>query len=317
MISRVALGLTGLQIHPLVFGTLPLGPLQAGLDVAAGAAIIRAAIEAGVNLLDTAALYQTYPYIRQALEGFTGTVHIASKTHAADAKTAREHVEEALRALGRDCLDIVHLHGARLADPFVEREEVFDALRRMQQEGKIVHLGLSTHYISGVRKALVEADVAVIHPLINRNGMGILDGDAQAMASAIADAAAAGKGIYAMKALAGGNLISDARVSLDYVRQLPGVHALAVGMLSTAEVEANLALLATGAADAAVWKQLQTRRRRLRIMERFCKGCGLCLVACTNNALTLDAGVAKVDDQACILCGYCAEACPEFLIRVV
>jgi len=317
MSQRVALGSTGLQVHPLVFGTLPLGPLQAGLDVDAGADIIRTAVEAGVNLLDTAALYQTYPYIRRALEGFSGTVHIASKTHAADAKTAREHVEEALRALGRDCLDVVHLHGARLADPFVERAEVFDALRQMQQEGKILHLGLSTHYISGVRKALAEPDVAVIHPLINRNGMGILDGDAKEMASAIADAAAAGKGIYAMKALAGGNLIPDARASLDFVRRLPGVHALAIGMLSVAEVEANLALMADGSADAAVWEQLQSRRRRLRIMERFCKGCGLCLAACTNNALTLDSGVATVDDQACILCGYCAEACPEFLIRVV
>jgi len=317
MIPRVALGCTGLQIHPLVFGTLPLGPLQAGLDVADGAKIIRTAIEAGVNLLDTAALYQTYPYIRKALDGFTGTVHIASKTHAADAKTAREHVEEALRALGRDALDIVHLHGARLADPFVERAEVFDELRQLRKEGKIIHLGLSTHYIAGVRKAQAEPDVAVIHPLINRNSMGILDGDAETMAAAIADAAAAGKGIYAMKALAGGNLIPDARASLDFVRRLPGVQALAIGMLSVAEVEANLALLADGSADAAVWKQLQMRRRRLRIMERFCKGCGMCLSACTNNALRLDAGVAKVDDQNCILCGYCAVACPEFLIRVV
>jgi len=315
--TRVQLGRTGLSIHPLVFGSLPLGPLQAGLTVDDGARIIRTAVEAGVNLIDTAALYQTYPYIRAALDGFAGTVHIASKTHASDAATARLHVEEALRALGRERLDIVHLHGARLIDPFVERAEVFDCLRQMQQEGKIAHLGLSTHYIVGVVKAAAEPDIAVIHPLINRTGMGILDGSAQQMAVAIASAADAGKGIYAMKALAGGNLISEARASLDYVRRLPGVQALAVGMLSAAEVRANVALFDEAPADILAWEQLQSRRRQLKIMEQFCKGCGHCLTACTNQALTLKNGVAQVVAKDCILCGYCAVACPEFLIRVV
>lgn len=67
--KRVNLGKSGLSIHPLVFGTLPLGPLQAGLEVREGARLIRTALDAGVNLLDTAAMYQTYPYIRSALEG--------------------------------------------------------------------------------------------------------------------------------------------------------------------------------------------------------------------------------------------------------
>jgi aryl-alcohol dehydrogenase-like predicted oxidoreductase len=315
--KRVSLGRTGLAIHPLVFGSLPLGPLQANLSVAAGARIIRTALESGVNLIDTAALYQTYPYLRTALEGFAGTVHLASKTHASDGMTARQHVEAALRALGREQLDIVHLHGARLVDPFVERAEVFDTLRQMQQEGKIAHLGLSTHYIVGVEKAAAEPDIAVIHPLINRNGMGILDGSARQMATAIAAAAAAGKGVYAMKALAGGNLISDARASLDYVRQLPGVQALAVGMLSEDEVLANIALFEEDPVDDQVWTQLQSRQRRLQIMEQFCKGCGQCLTACTNQALALKNGVAQVEEEKCILCGYCAVACPEFLIRVV
>lgn len=314
---RVNLGQSGLSIHPLVFGTLPLGPLQAGLKVREGARLIRTALDAGVNLLDTAAMYQTYPYIRAALEGHSGEVLIASKTHAADAKTAREHIETALRELNRERLDIVHLHGARLPDPFVERAAVFDELLLMRSEGKIAHLGLSTHYIGAVRKAAAQDDIELIHPLINRPGLGILDGTAEQMATAIDDAALAGKGIYAMKALAGGNLISDARQSIDYVRTLPGVDAVALGMLSDAEIYANVALFEDAPADPVVWESLQQRRRRLKIMDNFCKGCGVCVDACASGALSVGAEHVLLDADRCILCGYCAPSCPDFLIRVV
>src|SRR6266545_6406020 len=101
---KAILGNTGMQIFPLVFGTLPLGPLQAGLSPEEGGRLIRHALELGVNLVDTAELYGTYPHICAALDGYSGTVHIASKTHANDAATARSHVERALRELSREQL---------------------------------------------------------------------------------------------------------------------------------------------------------------------------------------------------------------------
>lgn len=120
-----------------------------------------------------------------------------------------------------------------------------------------------------------------------------------------------------MKALAGGNLIAQARDSLDFVRNVPGVHGVAVGMLSKAEVDANVALFSGASLDDSLWLDLESRRRRLKIMDRFCAGCGCCVAACTNNALAVIDGKARVDARRCILCGYCAPACPEFMIRVV
>ena len=225
--------------------------------------------------------------------------------------------ESALRELAVEQLDIVHLHGARLADPFVERADVFEELQKMKREGKIRSLGLSSHYICAVRKAARHPEVDVIHPLINQKGMGILDGGAEEMADAIGEAAKAGKGIYAMKALAGGNLISTARPSLRYVLDLPGVHAVAVGMLSADEFEANLALFSGQPEDDSLWQKLCGRRRRLKIMADFCKGCGACLPACASEALELSGGRVRLAEDKCILCGYCAAACPEFIIRVV
>ncbi len=315
--KKVTLGSTGLHITPLIYGTLPLGPLQAGLSPAEGGRLIRHALELGVNMLDTAELYETYAHIRAGIEGFRGELCIASKTHAPGAALARSHVERALRELGRERLDLVLLHGARIADPFVERAEVLEELLRMKAEGKIGHVGLSSHFISAIRKAADHPEFEVVHPLINRIGMGILDGTAEEMAAAILACSRSGKGVYAMKALAGGNLIAEARASIRYVLDLPGVDALALGMLSEDEIEANLALVGGGEPNEAVWQLLEKKRRKLRIMERFCKGCGMCVPACTNNALSLEDGKARVDDAVCILCGYCGAACPEFIIRVV
>lgn len=315
--DKVALGSTGLTINPLVYGTLPLGPLQAGLSPEEGGRLIRHALERGVTMIDTAELYETYSHVRTGLEGFRGDVVVVTKTHAADAPTARAHVERALRELGRERLDIVHLHGARIADPFTERADVLAELLRMKGEGKIGHVGISSHYIAAFRKAVDHPEIEVVHPLINRTGMGILDGSAAEMGAAISACAGAGKGVYAMKALAGGNLISEARDSIRYVLGLEGIHGVAIGMLSIAEIDANLELFRDGTADEAVWQKLESRRRRLRIMEKFCKGCGFCVEACASNALSVVDGVARVDEEACILCGYCGAACPEFMIRVV
>ncbi len=315
--NKVTLGCTGITTSRIVFGTLPLGPLQAGLAPGEGGRLIRHALELGVNLIDTATLYETYPHVRAGLQGFDGAVHIATKTHAADGATARAHVELALRELGRERLDIVLLHGARIADPFAERGEVLDVLLGMKEEGKIAHVGLSSHYISAIRKAAAHPEIEVVHPLINRTGMGILDGSAEEMAAAISACSRAGKGVYAMKALAGGNLIAEARASLRYVLGLPGVDAVAIGMLSETEIEANLALAEEGRAEEAIWGELEKKRRRLRVMERFCKGCGMCVDACVNNALTVVDDRARVDETTCVLCGYCGAACPEFIIRVV
>jgi aryl-alcohol dehydrogenase-like predicted oxidoreductase len=315
--KKVVLGQTGLEVYPLVFGTLPLGPLQAALSPEEGGRLIRHALERGVDFIDTAELYGTYAHIREGLRGFQGQVRIASKTHASTAELAREHVEKALKELGREYLDIVHLHAARLTDPFVERKEVWAELCEMKREGKVRHLGISSHRISVVRAAAENIEVEVIHPLINRTGMGILDGSAEQMAAAISRCSRSGKGIYAMKALAGGNLISEARGSLEYVRQKTGVNAVAVGMLNTREIDANIALFSGAVPDDALWKELEKRKRRLKIMEKFCSGCGTCVPACTNDALFIEGGKARLREEKCILCGYCAAACPDFLIRVV
>ena len=315
--EMINLGNTGLKTSRLIYGTLPLGPLQAGLAPQEAGRLIRHALESGVTMVDTAALYETYPHIRAGLAGFAGEVTIATKTHATDAATARQHVENALRELGREQLEIVHLHGARIADPFTDRAAVLDELYRLREAGKIGQVGLSSHYVRAVRAAAQNPEIGVIHPLINREGLGIIDGTAGEMAGAIAACANAGKGIYAMKALGGGNFIGTARASIRYVLGISGIQAAAIGMLSREEIDANIALFDNRPDDEQLWATLESRRRRLAIMNRFCIGCGACVATCGSRALRLENNKAALDEAACVLCGYCAAACPQFLIRVV
>ena len=313
---KVTLGATGIEITPLIYGTLVLGKLQGKLTPAEGGRLIRHALEAGVDMLDTAELYGSYPHIREGLKGFTGPVRIASKTHAPTPELAREHVEKGLRELSLDAFDIVHLHGADVPKPFTDRAAIIDMLLTLKAEGKVKHVGLSTHFTSVMQEALHHPEIEVLHPMINRSGMGLRDGSPAEMLAAVKLASQAGKGIYAMKVLAGGNFISDAQASIRYAMGVEGVDALAIGMLSTGEIDANLALVACGETKGQPWEELAKRERAIRVMAIACKGCGECAEACPSEAIEIQDGLAVVDRDKCILCGYCAAACPDFAIRV-
>ena len=76
------LGKTGICVSRLCFGTLTIGPLQANLPLREGADLLIAAIDLGVNFFDTADLYGTYPYIREALRHRDASrLVIASKSY--------------------------------------------------------------------------------------------------------------------------------------------------------------------------------------------------------------------------------------------
>ena len=76
------LGNSGIKVSELCFGVLPMGPLQANIPVADGANIIKEGLRSGINFLDTAQSYRTYPYIKEALAGYKKDVVIASKSYA-------------------------------------------------------------------------------------------------------------------------------------------------------------------------------------------------------------------------------------------
>ena len=311
-----SLGQTGIVVSRLCFGALTIGPLQANLPVREGAAVIRKALESGVNFIDTAELYRTYSYIREALRGFTGDVAICSKCYAYTRQDMQKSVEKALTEMDRDYIDIFMLHEQESALTIKGHWEAYEYLLQAKRKGLIRAAGISTHHVAAVLAAAAVPEIDVIHPLINYAGIGIADGTREDMLAAIRTATSAGKGIYAMKALGGGNLLTRPEKAFDFVLSIPEIDAVAVGMSTVHEVAYNTLLFSGEKIPETLKSAVRRQTRRLHI-EEWCRGCGQCAKRCRSGALAVKDGKARVDKDLCVFCGYCAAACPDFCIKVI
>jgi aryl-alcohol dehydrogenase-like predicted oxidoreductase/ferredoxin len=315
--KKCSLGKTGIMVTELCFGALPIGPLQANISVERGAKLIRAALEKGINFIDTAEGYKTYPYIKKALEGYNEEAIIATKSGAKTYKEMEQSIKDALVSLGRAYIDIFLLHAARVTPSFFEeRAGALQCLKDYKSKGIIQAIGISTHVVEVVRRAAEIKEIDIIFPIINKLGIGIVGGSVEDMIKAISEAHKAGKGLYAMKALGGGHLIDQLEEAFNFVRNIKGISSLAVGMVSPEELELNIKIFNDEEIPKGLFTQKIKPKKRLFISS-FCKGCGTCVKICPNNALSLENGKAVVDHKLCLLCGYCNPVCPEFAIRLI
>jgi len=222
------------------------------------------------------------------------------------------------RALGEmrlERIDIFLLHQQESEHTLRGHGGALEALAKAKRDGRIRAAGLSTHHVAAVRAATACPDVDVVFALLNVRGLGIQDGTAREMEEALREAHDGGKGVILMKALAGGHLYREAREAMEYVRGRPWVHSVCVGMRSAGEIDANIALMTGSEVGDDTLGALCAGARRVVIDD--CRGCGRCVEACGASALSLVDGRASCDHERCVLCGYCARACPEFSIEVV
>lgn len=328
------LGRSGIAVSRLCFGTLTLSPSQADLGIGAGADLICHAFSRGVTFLDTAELYDNYAVIRQALRQLPRPPVIASKSYAYDREGARRSLENARLALDLDVIDIFLLHEQESMLTLKGHEEALAYYLEARDRGLIRATGVSTHAVEPVRAiaGAVSGDrsawqsegldpglwreAAVIHPLLNLSGIGLLDGTATDMLAAVNAAHAAGLGIYGMKMLGGGHLLPRFDEAAAWALGLACADAYAVGMQSADEVNTNVALFEGLPADPQALAAARSRQRRLLVSE-WCTGCGACVPRCRSGALTLDGGHVVCDASRCTLCGYCATACRDFVLKVI
>ncbi|GAI32498.1 unnamed protein product, partial [marine sediment metagenome] len=169
--KKYSLGKTGIKVTEMCFGALPIGPLQANISVEKGAKLIRAVLEKGINFIDTAEVYKTYPHIRKALEGYNDEVIIATKSNAETYKKMEQSIKDALESLNRTYIDIFLLHAARVTPSvFEERAGALQCLKDYKAKGVIRAIGISTHAVGIVRRAAEIKEIDIIFPLINKLG---------------------------------------------------------------------------------------------------------------------------------------------------
>jgi len=332
--DKVILGRSGIAVSRLCLGTLTISPAQAALSVEAGAELISYACSQGITFLDTAELYGNYEMIRLALKRCTNRPVICSKSYAYDRSSAQLSLENARRALDLDVIDLFLLHEQESLMTLNGHEAAFAYYLEARDRGLIRATGISTHAVEPV-KALAGAvanddalwteqgvspgpwrEADVIHPLLNMSGIGLLDGSAADMEEAVRRAHQAEIGIYGMKMLGGGHLLSRFQEAVDYVLGLDCADAYAVGMQSQDEIDVNIALFENRPVDPAKLASAHSRTRRLLISD-WCTGCGACVDRCRSGALTIQDGMAVCDESKCTLCGYCATVCRDFVIKVI
>ena len=310
------LGNTKIIVSRLCFGSLTLSPLQAALPVKEGKAVMHAALEQGVNFIDTAQIYNNYQYIKETIsKNFRDTV-VASKSYDYTRTGVQKSVEKALRGIGRDYIDIFLLHEQESALTIKGHWEAVEGLISARQKGYVRAIGISTHHIQGVRAAALTPELDIIHPIINKSGIGIQDGSVGEMTDAISFARSAGKGLYGMKALGGGNLIAERNEALRYVLSIQELASVAVGMQTIDEVNFNISFFLGKAVPELIQQRIEQYNRCLHI-EDWCRACGLCLDKCSAGALSIVSDKATVNPNLCRLCGYCSTACPEFCIKII
>jgi aryl-alcohol dehydrogenase-like predicted oxidoreductase len=146
------LGRTGLKVSVAGLGTggfSRLG-LGTGKDEAHAIGIIRAALDLGVNLFDTAAAYGTEPVLGKALRGTPrDQVVICTKAPFGISATgssperAVASLDRSLKELGTDYIDLYQLHGVSPAAYDHARDVIAPALLREKEKGKFRHLGIT------------------------------------------------------------------------------------------------------------------------------------------------------------------------------
>ena len=311
---RVELGKTGVFVSKLCFGTLTLGPFQKNLPLLEGVALLEAAFMRGVNFLDTAELYQTYPYVRAALKSCPGYV-VATKCYAYDALGAEQSFRKAAEGIGREYIDVFLLHEQESEHTIRGHYEAIEYFLKKKEQGLIGAVGLSTHFAAAAGAIARFPELSVLHPLLNLTGVGIADGTREDMERACSAAYEKGVGVYTMKPLGGGHLIERREEALGYAFSRPFASSVAIGMQTLAEVEYACAFASGEPVDEFLPK-LSAQKRALFI-DPWCPGCGKCVPACKSGALRVSDGKASVDHNKCVRCGYCVVRCPDFHIRVL
>jgi aryl-alcohol dehydrogenase-like predicted oxidoreductase len=140
------LGKTGLKVSVAGLGcggNSRIG-LGTGLSEAQSVALVREALDLGVNLLDTANAYGTEGVVGKAIKCRPrDSVVISTKSHASSASTVLANLDNSLRQLATDYVDIFHLHGLGPAAYDAAMRDIVPALLREKEKGKLRHLAVS------------------------------------------------------------------------------------------------------------------------------------------------------------------------------
>jgi len=314
--KMLRLGRSELMVSKTAMGCLPIQRCSTDDAVA----IIRRAYEGGVRFFDTANAYTDSEYkLGIALEGVRDKVVISTKSSSRDYATILEHIENSLRMLKTDYVDLFQFHMVTEMPDFDDPTGMYAAALEAKRRGWIHHIGVTTHRIdlafelieSGKFETMQFPFSYISHErdfeLVKRCRE--LD-----------------VGFIAMKGLAGG-MLSNARACHAFMNE----HDNVVPIWGVQSMEQINEWLALAEEDPVMDEALRAviKKDRAELGSNFCRGCGYCLPCPEGiviyNAARMDMLLRRavwqdyVTDEwyekmhkieNCRHCGLCASRCP-------
>jgi aryl-alcohol dehydrogenase-like predicted oxidoreductase len=327
VIRKRALGKTGMEVSEVAFGCM----------ITSDQSVIERAADLGVNLFDTARGYQSgnnERLVGAALKGRRNRVFISTKSTAGTKADALAHLDESLKQLDTDHVDVWYLHAKSKATDLTD--DLLEAQAVAKQQGKIRFAGVSCH--SGHAEVVPAAIAKKMDVVLLTYNFTMGDRN-DALMQSLHDA---GVGVVAMKVMAGGRgpeavamrekLAAQGGMlaALKWTLRNPFVHATIPSTTDMAQLDENLRAMGEPWSPADQQK-LVTRLERIR--PDYCSMCGQCEGTCPKGVPVADvlryltyaegygqfalgrenwnAMPAAVRDVRCGDCSSCPVECPH------
>lgn len=246
-IPRRTLGKTGEPVSILGLGGWHLGSIQSDQEAIR---LVRRAIDQGVTFLDNAWDYhqgRSEDLMGRALqEGYRGKVFLMTKNHGRDKQTALQHLEDSLRRLRTEVIDLWQFHEVIYDDDpemILAPGGSLEAAEAARKSGKVRYIGFTGHKDPQIFLVMLAQDYPwdTVQMPVN-----VLDAHFRSFQQEILPLLRRrGIGVIAMKTLAAGQLLEAGLVSvqeaLEYAWSQP-IDTLVSGMSSRDDLETNLAL---------------------------------------------------------------------------
>lgn len=313
------LGKSGLRVSVIGFGGIPVQRVN---SEGAKEAIIKAE-ELGINFIDSARGYSiSENYIGEALVGRRDKWIIATKSMARDKASMEKDLEISLSNFKTDYIDLYQFHNIRTKEEYdkvLGPGGAYEALEEAKKEGKVNHIGITSHSLDMLRVAVESGKFETIMYPYNVVETQAYDLFRRAHELNI--------GVIAMKPMAGGNL-TNGTTALKFIVENENITTAIPGMASIKEVEEN-AKVGNNFVPLTYEEREEVLKTAKELGTEFCRRCGYC-APCTAGidipsiivlknykehydlASWAESRYFATNKRAkdCIECGECEKRCP-------
>lgn len=319
--DRVILGKTGLEVSKNGFGALPIQRISKKDAVY----LLQKAFYNGINYFDTARAYSdSEEKMGAAFEYTRERIVISTKTAAQTADGFWKDLEESLRQLKTDYIDIYQFHNPAFCPKPGDESGLYDAALKAKEQGKIRHIGITNHRIAVAREAIESGLYETMQFPFSYLA-------AEPDLEIVEMCRKADMGFIAMKALSGG-LINHSDLAYAYMAQRQFDHVAPIwGIQRESELDEFLSYQACPP-ELDQDRLAQIEADRTELTGDFCRGCGYCMPCpagieinnCARMSLLLRRSpsdgwlteewqekMKKI--EGCLHCGQCMKKCPYSL----